>query len=125
MKIQSNTILSVMSANEKPSVDGRNIYYNLAIMQDGEVANVSCTEEVFNDVRSFLEPNMIKTFRFRMVTDLTYKSVKLTALLPDSDSSSCVGGGKCSDEVVTAETSTEAPADNKTGNKADNKATTK
>lgn len=116
MKIQSDVVLSVMSANEKPSADGKNVYFNLAIMQDGEVANVSCTEDVYKDMNVFLEPNMIKQFRFRMATDLTYKSVKLIALLPDSDESPRIGGG-ISDNALTAE----VPADNKTGNKADNK----
>lgn len=85
MKVTSEVVLSVMSANSKPSADGRNTYYNLAVMQNGEVANVSCDKTVHDDVLVNLRPNMIIPFRFIMATDLTYKSVKLINLLPDNN----------------------------------------
>ena len=113
MKVTSNVILSVMSANERPSADGKTMYYNLAIMQNGEVANVSCDKTVYDDVSAVLEPDTIKKFRFQMATDLTYKSVKLTALLPDNDNSPKIGGGNFDNA--------EKPTDNKTDNKADGK----
>lgn len=121
MKITTEVILSVMSANEKPSMDGKTSYYNLAVMQDGEVANVSCTEEVRNDVLAILRPNMIMPFRFKIAVDVTYKTVKLVALLPDNDNSPRIGGGDFDGTTATAEN----PADNKTGAKADNKTATK
>lgn len=69
MTINSEAIVSVLAINETPSSDGKSYYYNLAIMDGGEVANLSCTEDVFNlinmlDFAPMKQYKLILTNRF-------------------------------------------------------------
>lgn len=112
MKINAETKLFIMSANEKPSMDGKDKYYNLAVMQNGEVANISCTENVYNEMRVLLTPGTVEEFRFNLQIDTVYeKSRKLTALLPYSDNSPKINGGNTDNSNVSTDKPTDSKAD--------------
>lgn len=49
IKLKANFL--VMGKNETPSKDGKAIYYNLAVMQDGQAGNISCPKEVYDMVQ--------------------------------------------------------------------------
>lgn len=48
MNIKSNGKVLVLAKNSRESSDGKQKYYNLAILIDGEAGNISCSEDAYN-----------------------------------------------------------------------------
>ena len=65
MILNSEAVLTVLALNEKASSDGKSAYYNFAVMSNGEVANISCTKEAYDLVKSTWDPAVpMKNYRF-------------------------------------------------------------
>lgn len=49
MKIQSTVRCTVLAKNEQKSQDGKNTYYNIAVLIGTEAGNLKCTESAYNE----------------------------------------------------------------------------
>ena len=49
MIITSEGKARVLAKNSQLGRDGKTMYYNLAVLVNGEAGNISCTEEAFNN----------------------------------------------------------------------------
>lgn len=58
MTISTSGKLQVLAKNVREG-EGNKKYYNLAIMKDGEAGNISCTEDVYNDVTLMAENDLV------------------------------------------------------------------
>ncbi len=72
MTITANAKVLVISKNKTPSRDGKTTYYNLAVMQNGQAGNISCTEEVYDRVAEMKETEINLTYNDE------YKSLRIT-----------------------------------------------
>lgn len=93
MNIQSTAKAMVLAKNEKPSIDGKNTYYNLAIMVGGEAGNISCTEDAYKFAEIGVENELAlayndqyKTLRVLDARAVTPFTPKGTAPTPATDS---------------------------------------
>ncbi len=71
MTITANAKVLVISKNETPSRDGKTTYYNLAVMQNGQAGNISCTEEVYDRAVEMKETEINLTYNDE------YKSLRI------------------------------------------------
>lgn len=77
MKLYNETKLMVVGKAEPTiSQDGKNKYYRLAVMQNGQATNLSVTEEIYDSVPAGMVEVLLSTFY-----DDTYKSFKADRLL--------------------------------------------
>lgn len=74
MVITSNANVLVISRNETPSRDGKSTYYNLAVMQNGQAGNISCTEEVYDRAVEMKETEVSLTYNDE------YKSLRIVGI---------------------------------------------
>ncbi len=74
MTITANAKVLVISKNETPSRDGKDTYYNLAIMQNGQAGNVSCTDEVYELAVEMKETEVNLTYNDE------YKRIRITGI---------------------------------------------
>lgn len=65
----------VISKNEKESRDGQTKYYNLAVVQDGQAGNISCTKEVYESVTE-----LMKEEELQLTYNDEYKSLRITGI---------------------------------------------
>lgn len=49
MRIQSTVRCTVLAKNEQKSQDGKNTYYNLAVLIGTEAGNLKCTEDAYTE----------------------------------------------------------------------------
>ena len=88
MTITSETVLTVLALNEKESPDRRKgSYYNLAIMSEGEVANVSCTKEAYEAVKATWNPLVpLKPYRHTLANSIgKFEFMRISAAMPLED----------------------------------------
>lgn len=77
MKIWSETKLTVVGkAEPTTSQDGKNTYYRLAVMQNGQATNLLVSEDVYNTV-----PDGLVDVRLRTSYDDQYKNLRVDSLL--------------------------------------------
>ncbi len=74
MTITANARVLVISKNETPSRDGKTTYYNLAVMQNGQAGNISCTEEVYDRAVEMKETEINLTYNDE------YKSLRIIGI---------------------------------------------
>lgn len=78
MKILSETKLTVVGkAEPTTSQDGKNTYYRLAVMQNGQATNLLVSEEVYNSVP---DGGLVEV-RLRTSYDDQYKNLRVDSLL--------------------------------------------
>ena len=96
MTINSETVLTVLALNEKPSADRKSTYYNLAVMSDGEVANISCTKEAYDGVKATWNPLVpFKLYRFLITNSVgKYEFMRIANVLPDNPGTTQIGTGQ-------------------------------
>lgn len=78
MTIQSNGKVMILAKNSRPSQDGRQTFYNFAIMIDGEAGNVSCTEEAYGKAATGVLNGVVYAFNDK------YKSFRIVDIVPES-----------------------------------------
>lgn len=102
MKINSTATLIVLAANETPSFDGKNTYYNLALMQNGEVGNISCTKEVYEVVQHTMPQNVPTQFSLLLQNTAggKYDGFRIIDVLPDKNTAT--GGAPKPDNTKPA-----------------------
>lgn len=77
MKIFNETTLTVVGkAEPTKSQDGKNTYYRVACMQNGQATNLSVSEYIYNDI-----PSGIVEARFETSYDDKYQSFRIERLL--------------------------------------------
>jgi len=96
MVINSEAVLIVLAVNEKPSVDRKSTYYNLAVMNDGEVANVSCTKEAYDAVKETWNPAVpVKPYQVLISNNVgKYEWMRIVAVLTDNPGTIQIGSGQ-------------------------------
>lgn len=78
MTLTVNAKMLVISKNENESRDGKSMYYNLAVVQDGQAGNISCTKEVYD-----LIIELMKEVELQLTYNDEYKSLRITGLKPE------------------------------------------
>lgn len=77
MKIYSETKITIVGKAEPTvSQDGKNKYYRVAVMQNGQATNLSVTEEIYNDI-----PDGLVVAVLRTAYDDKYNSFKADGLV--------------------------------------------
>lgn len=77
MRIYSETKMTVVGKAEPThSQDGKNTYYRVAAMQNGQATNLSVSEDIYNSIPDGLVDVVLST-----VYDDTYKSFRADRLL--------------------------------------------
>lgn len=117
MNITNETNVAVIAVNSRKGSDNKTTYYSLAIMQDGQVANISCTEEVADIINADFSP--LKPFRLITVYSETYKTFRATGVcvaLPEETKPT---------ETGTAKPEESAKADSRTDTKPETAKPTK
>ncbi len=75
MTLTFNAKMLVISKNENQSRDGKSMYYNLAVVQDGQAGNISCTKEVYESILELMkEAELLLTYNDE------YKSLRITGI---------------------------------------------
>ncbi len=75
MTLTANAKMIVISKNEKESRDGQTKFYNLAVVQDGQAGNISCTKEVYESMVELMkETELLLTYNDE------YKSLRITGI---------------------------------------------
>ncbi len=75
MTLTANAKMMVISKNERESRDGKTKYYNLAVVQDGQAGNISCTGEVYD-----LANELMKEADLLLTYNDEYKSLRITGI---------------------------------------------
>ncbi len=75
MTLTFNAKMLVISKNENESRDGKSMYYNLAVVQDGQAGNISCTKEVYESI-----PELMKEAELLLTYNDEYKSLRITGI---------------------------------------------
>lgn len=77
MKLYNETKITVVGKAEPTrSTDGKNTYYRVAVMQNGQATNLSVSEDIYNSI-----PDGLVEVVFLTVYDDTYKSFRADRLL--------------------------------------------
>lgn len=77
MKIQNTTKVTVVGkAEPTKSQDGKNTYYRVAVMQNGQATNLMVSEDVYNSI-----PDGLVDVEFRTSYDDNYKSFRVDGLI--------------------------------------------
>lgn len=77
MKIQNTTKVTVVGkAEPTTSQDGKNTYYRVAVMQNGQATNLMVSEEVYNSI-----PDGMVEVELRTAYDDRYNSFRVEGLL--------------------------------------------
>ncbi len=75
MTLTATAKMMVISKNERESRDGKTKYYNLAVVQDGQAGNISCTEEVYDLINE-----LMKEVELQLTYNDEYKSLRITGI---------------------------------------------
>ena len=96
MILNSEAVLTVLALNEKASSDGKSAYYNFAVMSNGEVANISCTKEAYDLVKSTWDPAVpMQNYRFLISNSIgKYEYMRIANVLPDNPGTIQIGTGQ-------------------------------
>lgn len=77
MKIQNTTKVTVVGkAEPTSSQDGKNTYYRVAVMQNGQATNLMVSEDVYNSI-----PDGLVDVELRTAYDDRYNSFRVEGLL--------------------------------------------
>lgn len=77
MRLYSETKITVVGKAEPThSTDGKNTYYRVAVMQNGQATNLSVSEDIYHSI-----PDGLVEVVFSTVYDDTYKSFRADRLL--------------------------------------------
>lgn len=77
MRLYNETKITVVGkAEPTQSTDGKNTYYRVAVMQNGQATNLSVSEDIYNSI-----PDGLVEVVFSTVYDDTYKSFRADRLL--------------------------------------------
>lgn len=77
MRIYNETKITVVGkADPTHSQDGKNTYFRVAVMQNGQATNLSVSEDIYNSIPDGLVEVVLST-----VYDDTYKSFRADRLL--------------------------------------------
>lgn len=77
MTVQSNGKVMVLAKNVREG-SNRQMYYNLAILVDGQAGNISCTEEAYNNAVTGMENGVVYAYNDQ------YKSFRIVEIVPES-----------------------------------------
>ena len=75
MNIKSVGNVMVLAKNERQG-NNRQMYYNLAIMSDGEAGNISCTPEAYDKVEIYKSNDVVFAYNEQ------YKSFRIVDVIP-------------------------------------------
>lgn len=75
MNIKSVGNVMVLAKNERQG-NNRQMYYNLAIMSDGEAGNISCTPEAYDKVEIYKQNDVVFAYNEQ------YKSFRIVDVIP-------------------------------------------
>ena len=75
MTLTFNAKMLVISKNENESRDGKSMYYNLAVVQNGQAGNISCTKEVYDLINE-----LMREVELQLTYNDEYKSLRITGV---------------------------------------------